>query len=447
MKIKLQLLLSILVSILSFSQSARFVTQEVKDYHSRNTDFKTVKLFEIDKSGKQMVYQNAARDLQVLNLNKNQLAKLLNEKPEAIELTFPFEDGELSVEMVRVDIYSPDFHAETNKRKVNDYKKGIFYRGIIKGDDRSVAAFSFFDNDVVGVASALKIGNVTLGKAKNSEDFVVYNDRKLTGVNPFICGVDEMMVNEKQRVSFDPKTSKSPQMTNNCVRIYYEICNKPFIENGSDITTTLNWISAVHNNINTLYVNDGIKMSLKTVYIWETADPYTGTYDQNLYSFSLNRPFFDGDLAHLVNYPATTSVAFLNSLCNDNRYAYSGINMTYSNLPTYSWIIDAMTHEMGHSLGSPHTHDCAWNGDNTPIDGCGPMANYPGQFCDIVGPLPDNGGTIMSYCHLLASIGKNFSKGFGDQPAALMRQVVDSKSCLFTDCFNSCTSASTNFSI
>lgn len=451
MKIKLHLLLFLLFSIFSFAQSERFVTQEVKDYHSRNAKFKNVKLFGIDKSGKQMVYQHAARDLQVVNLDKNELTKLLKEKPEAIEFTFPFENGNLVVEMIRVDIYSSEFNVETNQRKITDYKKGVFYRGIIKGDDKSLVAFSFFENDVVGVTSDLRLGNITLGKAKNSEDFVVYSDRKLTGANPFICGVDEMMVSEKQKVSYDPRNSKNTGMTNNCVRIYYEICNKPFIENGSDITNTLNWISAVHNNINTLYVNDGIKMSLKKVYIWESADPYTGTYDQNLYSFSLNRPFFDGDLAHLVNFPTTTSVAFLNSLCNDFRYAYSGVSLSYSDVPTYSWTIMAMSHEMGHSLGSPHTHSCAWNGNDTPIDWCGPTARpviieNEGLWCES-DVIPVNGGTIMSYCHLLPNVGVNFSNGFGDQPAALMRQVIDSKTCLASDCLNTCTSGSTIFSI
>lgn len=451
MRTKLQLFFFVILGVLGFSQALRPIAKEVNDYHSKKSVFQKVNLFSLDESNKQVAYQQAARDLRVLKLDKSKLSNILSERPETIEFTFPFENSELVVEMVKVDIYSPEFKVETNKRTVNNYKKGMFYRGIIKGDDRSVVAFSFFDNDVVGVASANNIGNVTLGKAKDSEDFVVYNDQKLTGTNPFICGVDELMYNEKNKIGFDPKTSKAPQVTNNCVRIYYEICNKPFIENGSNVASTVNWISAVHNNINTLYVNDGIKMSLKKVFIWETADPYTGTYDENLWMFSDNRKFFDGDLAHLINYPSTTSVAFLNSLCGSYNYAYSGINITYENIPTYSWTIDAMTHEMGHSLGSPHTHNCAWNGNGSPIDWCGPTARpaiivSEGLSCtsDV---LPTNGGTIMSYCHLMPDIGKNFANGFGDQPAALMRERVDSKSCLVTDCTNTCTSSSTIFSV
>ncbi|GGG54260.1 M12 family metallo-peptidase [Epilithonimonas arachidiradicis] len=440
MKTKLQLFVFLVFGILGFAQ-LRPIAKEVNDYHSKRINFQSVKLFDLDNSGKQTAYQQAARDLKVLNLDGNKLSNILLERPEAIEFTFPFENKELVLEMVKVDIYSPEFQVETNKRKINNYKKGVFYRGIIKGDNKSVVAFSFFDNDIVGIASAPQIGNVILGKAKNSDDFVVYNDQKLTGSNPFICAVDELMENEKQKASFDPKTSKAPQVTNNCVRVYYEICNQPFQQNGSSVVNTVNWISAVHNNINTLYVNDGVKMSLKTVKVWETADPYTGTYNQNLTAFRANTPTFDGDLAHLVNYPATTSVAYLNSLCSSNKYAYSGINMTYSNVPTYSWTIMAMTHEMGHSLGSPHTHACFWNGNNTPIDWCGPTArpaiiDSEGLNCssDVI---PENGGTIMSYCHLMP-VGVNFSLGFGEQPGALIRQTVDSKACLGTDCINVC---------
>lgn len=434
---KLQLFVLMLFGVLGFSQSLRPIAKEVNDYHAQNVAFQSVSLFSVDNSGKQASYEQAAKDARVLKLDSRKLSKIVSERPEAVEMTFPFEDRELTVELVKVDIYSNDFKVETNKKVVTDYKKGVFYRGIIRGDDKSVVAFSFFDNDVIGVASAPRIGNVTLGKAINSEDFVVYNDQKLTGKNPFICAADEMMENEKQKINYKP-SSKAPLVTNSCVRVYYEVCNKPFQQNGSTIAATLNWISAVHNNINTLYVNDGIKMSLKTVFIWETADPYTGTYSQNLSAFRSNRPTFDGDLAHLVNYPSTTSVAYLNSLCSTNRYAYSGINMTYNNVPTYSWTIMAMTHEMGHALGSPHTHACAWNGDMTPIDGCGALAGYPEEGCDNVGPIPSAGGTIMSYCHL-NSVGINMSLGFGVQPGALIRQTVDSKACLGTDCTTACT--------
>jgi len=434
MKRKLQLLFTVLIGFFGFAQSLKPVAKEIADSHTRKVRFEKFNLFNKENSTQKLAkYQKAAEDLSVLKLNQSQLSQIISQKPQALELTYPFENGEMTVELVKVDIFSLDFNVYTDKGKVNGYSPGVYYRGIIKGDVTSVAAFSFFDNDVVGIASVKDGGNIVLGKAIDSEDFVVYDDSKLRGVNSFVCSTDELMQNQKQKISFDP-TAKSPQVTTNCVRLYYEVANQPYKNNGSNVTTTTNWITAVHNNINTLYVNDGVKMSLKTVFIWTTADPYTGDYNSNLAAFSANRPTFDGDLAHLINAPSTTSVAYLNSLCTTYKHAYSGIDQSYSNVPTYSWTIEAMTHEMGHSLGSPHTHACAWNGNNTAIDGCGPTAGY-NEGCS--GPLPSK-GTIMSYCHLLSNVGISFANGFGAQPAALIRANVDTKACLGTDCVTTC---------
>lgn len=41
--------------------------------------------------------------------------------------------------------------------------------------------------------------------------------------------------------------------------------------------------------------------------------------------FSNIRNYFNGDLAHLINQPTTTSVAYPNTLCEDNNYAYSAV--------------------------------------------------------------------------------------------------------------------------
>lgn len=432
MKKKLQLFFAILLSVLGFAQALKPVAKEVSDMHSKKTGFTKFVLFDKETSvQKQAKYQKAAADAVTLKLNQSQLSQIISQKPQALELTFPFENREMTVELVKVDIFSIGFNVETDKGKVSDYSPGVYYRGIIKNDVNSIVAFSFFDNDVVGIASVKDGGNIVLGKAIDSQDFVVYDDLKLRGKSTFLCGADEMMQNQKQKITFDPK-AKAPLATTNCVRMYYEVANQPYKNNGSNVNTTTNWITAVHNNINTLYVNDGVKMSLKKIFIWTTADPYTGDYNENLSAFNVNRPTFDGDLAHLVNAPSTTSVAYLNSLCTTYKHAYSGIDQSYSNVPTYSWTIGAMTHEMGHSLGSPHTHACAWNGNNTAIDGCGPMSGYD-EGCD--GPIPTK-GTIMSYCHL--NVGISFANGFGPQPAALIRTLVDSKACLGTDCVTTC---------
>ncbi|MFK8164163.1 MAG: T9SS type A sorting domain-containing protein, partial [Lewinella sp.] len=159
-------------------------------------------------------------------------------------------------------------------------------------------------------------------------------------------------------------------------------------------------------------------------------------------TFRNTRTSFNGDLAHLISRgaPAGGGIAYVDALCTNFNYAYSYVNSSYANVPTYSWTVNVITHEMGHNLGSYHTHDCVWNGTNTAIDGCGPAAGYAGTGSCSAAPLPPvNGGTVMSYCHLLGNVGIGLANGFGPQPGNLIRAKVDAAGCLSgcaaPDCF------------
>ncbi|SIQ03728.1 M12 family metallo-peptidase [Chryseobacterium sp. RU33C] len=431
--------------VLSFSQNLKPVAQKVLEFHNRKSEFKTYDLFETNKSAdKTAEYKKAATDITVMSLKSAELKRLIKDKPDFIEISFPFDDGrQIIVEMYRHQILTSDFKVITDKGTTVEYTPGVYYQGIVKGDNASIAAFSFFNNDIVGVASTPESGNIVVGKAKNSEDFVSYSDSKLTGSNPFACDVDGLKENQVQRPVFTPGNTN--KKTDNCVRIYYEAGYGPYTQNGSNTTTTTNWVTAMHNNVSTLYANENVNVALSEVFVWTTTDPYTGSPGTILNQFRTTRTTFNGDLAQLLRNPATTSIAYVNSLCTDYRYSYCGTNFNYQNVPTYSWNIEAMTHELGHNLGSPHTHACFWNGNNTAIDGCGP-ASGNNEGCTAALP-PAGGGTIMSYCHLVSSVGINFANGFGVQPGTLIRNTVDSKGCLGTNCIASCPASITNFTI
>ncbi len=434
--------------MLGFAQHLRPVAQKISEYHNQKKTFAQYDLFEVNNDAQKLAeFKRSATDITVINLKSKELKKLVYEKPDFLEVSFPFDGKQITVELYKNQIFTNEFKVKTSKGETVNYTPGVYYQGIVKGDDSSIVAFSFFNDDIVGVASTLELGNIVLGKAKNSEDFVSYSDSKLTGLNPFVCGVDEMKENQKQKISFDPNSNAAKKAaTQNCVRIYYEVCYTPYTNNGSDTTTTTNWLTAIHNNIATLYNNDEVRVALNEIFIWTAQDPYTSTPSANLNSFRQNRQTFNGDLAHLVNAPSTTSIAYLNSLCSTFKHAYSGISQTYNNVPVYSWTIQAMTHEMGHSLGSPHTHACAWNGNNTAIDGCGAQAGYS-EGC--TGPIPSSTvkGSIMSYCHLISGVGISFANGFGPQPAALIRSTVDSKPCLGMNCITACNETITEMNV
>lgn len=410
----------------------RVISKKVQDLNAKNTTFANYQLFtknnDLQKSAK---YINSATDATVLEINQNELERIAKEAPSNISIAIPYQSELIKVQIYKQTVLTESFTAMDNKGNIIDYTPGKYYRGIVAGDETSIVAISFFDDSVMGVISTKEKGNIVLGKSTDKQDYITYSDKNLLGKNQFICGVDDLEYNKQieQNINFDPMMYKI-STTENCVKIYYEIAYEPYKLNGYDVDTTLDWITGIQNNIGTLYNNDGINVALHMVKVWTEEDPYDGSYSENLNEFRQTVTDFPGDLAHLVNSPVTTSVAYLDSLCSSYKYAYSGIALNYAEVPTYSWTIMAMTHEMGHSLGSPHTHACAWNGDNTAIDGCGPQAGYD-EGCS--GPIPSGGGTIMSYCHA-TNVGVNFTKGFGEQPGTLIRNNVDSKDCLSTDC-------------
>lgn len=422
-----------LIFSVGFSQSAKPIARHIDQLEADQNSFKSYSLFKTSKLENQSV-KTKATDAQVFDQNDAILTQLISEKPASIEVSFPYKNDEITVKLYRKKIFSEGFAAHNEQKEELNYNPGLYYRGIVADAPSSIVAFSFFKHEIIGLASIPEVGNIVVKRLKNAKHYISYNGQTLTSMNPFTCGVDNIS-QDQQTIEYKPSMTQQSAVTNNCVRIYYEVAYEPYLNNNSSVTQTMDWITAVHNNISTLYENDDIQVALSDVMIWTTSDPYSGTYEENLADFSTNRQGFNGDLAHLVNSPSTTSVAYLNSLCTGAHYAYSGISQYYEEVPTYSWTIQAMTHEMGHSLGSPHTHACAWNGDQTAIDGCGPEAGY-GEGCE--GPLPES-GTIMSYCHLVPTVGINLANGFGEQPSALIRNTINQKPCLGTDCVNSCT--------
>lgn len=235
---------------------------------------------------------------------------------------------------------------------------------------------------------------------------------------------------------------------------------KLYQKNAGSLSATQNYLTILFNGVAALYENDGIRVALKQMNVNTSDDLYpTATSTEVLVKFgneintNLTADLMQFVTGHTVTtgggfqHPPLGGLAWLNVLCFSPFYyqdyetyvgPYSMINTAGSAaiplVPVYSWDISCSTHEFGHSLGSPHTHNCAWNGNNTAIDDCaGTFSSiYADNNCSPA-TIPANGGTIMSYCHLLSGVGVNFTNGFGPQPAELIRTVVNDATCLSSD--------------
>jgi hypothetical protein len=439
-----KVLLLALLFIMNTVAAQNKIAQRIGEMQKMNANFKPVSVLLPTQNAVNNEVNKVVEEATLATLDVAKLNEIVANQYPAIELKIPYQGQEVALLLYQTNPFVEGFHVDTDKAKNIPYQKGVYYRGIIKGETNSIVSFNFFDGELNGIFSSSELGNVVVGKLKqpnNQLNYIVYSDAKMKVFNDFDCHTktDDFIPSASQQ-----NRNGNSVETNRCVAFYFEIDNNLYFENGENTTTTTNWMTSVFNNIQSLYAADGISTGLKSIFIWTELDPYEGvgtTSAVYLNTFRNFTPIFDGDVGQLVGIDdgGLGGVAYLNTLCQSNNHSYSDVNFAYSTVPTFSWTVQVMTHEFGHSLGSPHTHQCVWNSNNSVIDGCGQQAGYGDNSC-AQGPIPSSTvrGTIMSYCHLISGVGISFNNGFGPQPTALIVNNVNNKTCLSLDCINFC---------
>lgn len=411
-----------------FSIGQKRVNDEVKRYKDANSRFEKIDLFSENETNEEI--NKTVKEATLASLSEIELEKIMKNNYQTIEIKLPYKNDIITVELYKVNPFTEDFKINTNKSENISYSKGQHYRGVIKDEINSIASFNFFKNEMNGIVSSLELGNLNIGKlfntSENNLDYIIYSDSNLLVPNEFKCHTNDDYIPSSTKKNFN-KSLLLPK----CVTTYFEVGYQAFEANGSDLTTTTNWITSISNNSQTLFVNDGISISLKTIFIWTSNDYYSTSSNFIIPAFTNIRPYFDGDVGFIADIdpgPLGGQAFGVGGLCTDRKFAYGDLLLNYNSVPTYSQPVYVVTHELGHVLGSHHTHACVWNGNNTAIDGC---ANSYGG-CQTPFTPPGTPGTIMSYCTA------NFSLGFGTQPANAIFEYINSAECLGTNCFNNC---------
>ena len=362
-------------------------------------------------------------DADYMTLDNDQLASLFENKPAVIDFVIPRNGAMVNLTLARVNVVADDFSVTTDAASNVAYKNGVHYRGIVNGDQSSIAALSLFDGEVMGFYNNAQ-GNYTIGKVDGEQDvMVVYNSKQLENPEAWGCFTED----SGEPVQYENDGNDNRGVGCKTVKVYFECDYALYVNKGSNTTNVSNYVTGLFNQVATLYANENVDIQISQVYIWTSTDPYASLNSTSsvLSAFKSNRgTSFNGNLAHfLTTRSLGGGIAYVDVICAKSyAYGVSAISSSYNSVPTYSWTIEVVTHELGHNLGSPHTQSCSWTGgalDNcyTTEGGCSP------------GPAPVGGGTIMSYCHL-TSTGINFNNGFGTQPGNLIRSRVMNASCL-----------------
>jgi hypothetical protein len=177
-----------------------------------------------------------------------------------------------------------------------------------------------------------------------------------------------------------------------------------------NVTSMTAYITTLLGAASVIYERDvQVHLNVNLIQAWTTTDPYVSTNTRTQLDevgdwWHANRPktsYPRTTVHYMSGKPVSGGIAWIDVLCMGDfsqgghwggGYGVTQVNAAY---PSSPWDLLAVTHELGHNFGSPHTHcysppiDMCYNAES----GCysGPIVNP--------GPL---GGTIMSYCHLLS---------------------------------------------
>lgn len=426
--------------LLPFSLSAQIIKPAdlVKE---QNGIFESHAVFTVDYERKANIDNSKLSTYTLLDLDLDALNTLRLSNPNALSIKIPLDSkSSLSLELVKVDIFSDDYTMiEEPAGRAVTIDRGTHYRGIIAGKKNSLVSLSIYEDEIGGFISDNKLeGNYVLGRLQDkkvkSKKHVLYLDTDMKFEKGRICDTQD------DGIGYEPQQledhSEGRALTD-CVRLLMEVDFNMYMTLGATIAASNNYINTLFNGQATIYAGENINTVLSQSFIWNAPSPYAGnTSAQVLTSFQAFRNNFNADFANLLTNKAIGGLAaVINAVCatENNRMCVSGVQNLIANVPVYSWDMYVTAHEYGHLFGSFHTHGCYWNGNNTQIDDCGSQIGSPeGAACyNPNNPiLPNNGGTIMSYCNNLNNVGVNFANGFGPQPGNVIRNLITNANCL-----------------
>lgn len=395
---------------------------EVGDFNRSSINlFNNVEQFENETKKKYLTF----------NIEKEKIISIIKKSDKFISIDIMFPETESKIILLKkrqllddeFKLVIQNFDGENKSTSKSDY---LAYSGLEKNNlEHSLVSIIFYNNEIYGSIFTDE-KEYSLSKIDSSDNIYNLVEVKIVENQPqFVCGVNDYEnVNLKNAVTQEMQQTTIPK----CVKLHFEITKTLKDQFGGINQTILQFLNQ-YNLVQTKFFNDGIIVRLTYLKIWNTDDPFFQTWngtpdspgsyqDLGMSSFTTLGGNINGNIGILLG-TFSGGVAGLGTLGTPLC-----ANQAYSTITIYPNISSANTimHEIGHNLGSHHTHWCGWVGGA--IDNC---AQTEGGC--LPGPTPINGGTIMSYCGSFNTL----DNGFGLQPKNVILNTITNSNCI-TSC-------------
>lgn len=356
----------------------------------------------------------------------------------------PTRQGTWTLDLERFDVLTPeaivvkgtamgDVHA--------DAPRHAMYRGRILERANSRVFLASFDDHLTAIIEIDEPGGQR--RWMMSPDTLIPGRRALTILHevreipgePEACHAEELPDYQERSdrimrmISGDPLFNKnedkgqastvySLHLALDCAYSYYQRHDTNFTYAAQYALTLAGACSAIYQR------DANVQVQVPFLRVWTVTDPWAASAIGD----RLNnvRRGWDTTMRHVqrstvcyLSGQGGGGLAWVGVLCGGFGYNVSGVNGKV-NFPAtgYIWDIDVTSHELGHNIGSSHTHNCNWA---PPIDSCW---NAEGGCYD--GTMPQR-GTIMSYCHLQW---KGTALQFHPRVASLFNRVMERTACM-----------------
>lgn len=360
-----------------------------------------------------------------------------------LTVTLPVDGRDVTLDLRRDLTFTPATRVVgmTSRGPVRfDHRSVVTYRGSLPDDPLSVVAVTLTADHLVADVHTRGRRTVIGTDRTNDLRHVLVNVDAATTTSSVPCRMADDAVPQRVLDMIREASAKPLDMTQATdtleMTLAIEADYQLYEEMKKNMSAATAYLSNLYAVCSQIYERDlHTKLTVNFMRVWQEADD---PYSDDVSVFELIEPFKQYYNANMDTVQRDVAVLMtlrggqggiagsIGGLCmEEGSYAACDASGSFAQLPTWSWDVNLVTHEIGHVCGGLHTQSCLWPGG--PLDSC---VNSESGNCVPYDKTVPRVGTIMSYCHQTRGSGGGVELVFHPRHRVTLRSFIERASCI-----------------